>query len=207
VSQAIAIVLVLDASYRPLTVIPWQHAITMVLDERARMVVQYADRVIRSPSITVPWPAVVALYQHVGRPRRVRFNRMNVLARDGYQCAYCGLRPTRNGRPDLAELTLDHVVPRAQSRNHRVLLASGRNVPVTCWENVVTCCVPCNGRKADRTPVQARMSLRVAPRVPTSFDSLRMSLGRVRVPEEWKDFLPAAAVGWRDYWTVDLDLD
>jgi 5-methylcytosine-specific restriction endonuclease McrA len=197
-------VLVLDAAWNPLGVIAWQQAIGMVLDRRARIVAEYADRVIRSATLEFPWPAVVALQHHVGRRRRMRFNRHNVLARDAWACAYCGLQPQRHdGRPDLSELTLDHVVPRAQSRKGEVVLPwSGRRVPVTCWENVVACCVPCNARKADRTPDQAGMVLRQLPRAPTPLDAFRMSLARVEVPDEWKDWVPAE---WRGYWTVELE--
>ncbi len=176
----------------------------MVLERRARIVAEYADRVIRSANLVFPWPAVVALDQHVGRRKRMRFNRHNVLARDGYACAYCGSKPLRHdGRPDLGELTLDHVVPRAHSRNgHVVLPWSGRRVPVTCWDNVVSCCIRCNARKADRTPEQASMHMRQLPRTPTPLDAFRMSLARVRIPEEWNAWVPEE---WREYWTVELE--
>jgi len=199
-------VLVLDASYHPLGIVPWEHAVVLLLDEKARLVSDYAGRVVRSANLSMPWPAVVALSRYAGRRNRVRFNRQNVLARDRYACAYCGVRPQRNGRPDLSELTLDHVVPRAQSRHHRVVLPwNGRNVPVTSWENVVTCCVACNARKADHTPDQARMPLRYLPRSPTALDTLAMSLARVPIPDEWKDWVPKEAAPWRDYWDIDLD--
>ena len=197
-------VLVLDATWAPFGVIPWQQAVCLVLDHKARVVTEYAGRVIRSANLVIPWPAVVALDHHVARRRRVRFNRNNVLARDSYSCGYCGSRPLRpNGRPDLGELTLDHVVPRAQAKQHQVLLPwNQRRVPVTSWENIVACCVPCNARKADRTPTQARMPLRYLPRTPTPLDALRIALARLEIPAEWNEFVP---LEWRDYWEVDLD--
>jgi 5-methylcytosine-specific restriction endonuclease McrA len=199
-------VLVLDASYTPLHIVPWEQAVVLLLDEKARMVTDYAGVVVRSANLTLPWPAVVALSRYVGRRRRVRFNRQNVLARDRYQCAYCGDRPMRGPRPDLAELTLDHVVPRAQAANHRVRLPwNGRTVPVTSWENVITCCVACNAYKADRTPEQAGLTMRWTPRAPTAVDALAMSLARVPIPDEWKDWVPREAAPWRDYWEIDLD--
>jgi hypothetical protein len=67
---------------------------------------------------------------------------------------------------------------------------SKRWVNVTCWENAVTACQPCNSRKADRTPVQAGMALRFLPRMPTSLDAFRVNLARVRAPSEWVPFLP-----------------
>lgn len=197
-------VLVLDATWTPFGVIPWQQAVAWVLEHRARVVAAYEGRVIRSPSLELPWPAVVSLPHYVAQRRKVRFNRTNVLARDAYACGYCGARPQRkNGKPDLGELTLDHVVPRAQAVAHQVRLPwNGRKVPVTSWENIITCCVPCNAHKADRTPAQAVMPLRFVPRAPTSLDALRIALARVEVPAEWSEFVPAE---WRDYWEVDLD--
>jgi 5-methylcytosine-specific restriction endonuclease McrA len=200
-------VLKLNADYRPIEIISWEDAILLILDEKADLVVGYVGEVIRSVSLTFERPAVVRLRQFVALEGRVRFNRRNVLARDGFVCAYCGLRPRRDGGPDLERLTIDHVIPRAQSKHGRVFLPwSRRYAPVTCWENVVTACEDCNGRKADRTPAQAGLTLARYPRVPSAGDVLRMSLTRVRIPEEWKDFLPEGSE-WRDYWTVDLSED
>lgn len=197
--------LVLNADYNPLKVVSWKEAVLMVLDERADLVTGYVDRLVRSASTSMPWPAVIRLRTYVQQSKRLRFNRQNVLARDGYTCAYCGARPvTKRGRPDLSELTLDHVVPRAQSKNGRVRTADGETLSVTCWENVVTACVPCNMKKADRTPGQASMRLRFKPRVPSSLDVVRMMLTRVEVPTEWQDWLPADSE-WRGYWTAELE--
>lgn len=196
-------VLVLNADYNPLKVVTWQQAVLMILDERADLVSEYVGRLVRSASNAMPWPAVIRLRQYVKLTGRLRFNRQNVLARDEYTCSYCGDQPrTKTGRPDLRELTLDHVIPRAQSKNGVVKTKDGRTLSITCWENVVACCVDCNIRKADRTPEQAHMTLRRAPRVPSTLDVLRMMLLRMQVPHEWQDWLPAE---WADYWTVELD--
>ena len=56
------------------------------------------------------------------------------------QCQYCG------DQPGGEELTIDHVVPRAQGG-------------VSSWTNCVLACIDCNKRKADRTPQQAGMKL------------------------------------------------
>jgi 5-methylcytosine-specific restriction endonuclease McrA len=50
--------------------------------------------------------------------------------------------------------TVDHLVP--QSRG-------GRN----SWLNTVAACTRCNHRKANRTPAEAGMTLRLEPRVPS----------------------------------------
>jgi 5-methylcytosine-specific restriction endonuclease McrA len=199
--------LVLNADYNPLKVVPWQTAVLMVLDEKADLITEYVGRLVRSASSSMPWPAVIRLRKFVQLTSRLRFNRQNVLARDGYTCGYCGVRPlTKAGRPNIEELTLDHVIPRAHSKNGIVLRADGRKISVTCWENIICACVACNMSKADRTPAQAGMKLRIYPKVPTSLDMLRMTLTKVRIPEEWAEYLPKDSV-WRGYWTEELDPD
>ncbi|MBX2804097.1 MAG: HNH endonuclease [Myxococcales bacterium] len=198
-------VLVLNADYTPLRVVPWQRAIGMLLDDKASMVESYAGRMVRSTSQSLPHPAVVALHRYSRFRNRVRFNRANVLARDGYTCLYCGTKPRRpSGHPDLRQLTIDHVVPRAHADDRGQILVSGERRPVTCWENVASACGACNGTKADRTPEQARMRLRRPPRVPTALDVLWMALFSVSIPDEWRDFLPEGSP-WRNYWTAELD--
>jgi 5-methylcytosine-specific restriction endonuclease McrA len=179
-------------------VIDWQRAMTLILDDRVELVEHYVGRVLRSVSVAYPWPAVVRLRRFSPARTRLRFNRAHVFARDSCRCQYCGERPR------VEDLTIDHVIPRAQARGAGVRLPSGRTVPVTCWENVVTACFRCNRRKADRTPEQAGMRLLAAPRVPNSLDVLRMSLQRTPIAAEWREYLPMNSE-WRDYWTVELD--
>ena len=176
----------------------------LVIEEKADLIVGYANELVRSVSLVFEKPAVVRLRSYHAATGKMRFNRQNLLARDSYTCAYCGVRPMKNGRPDLEELTVDHVVPRAQSKGCRVTLPwNGLKVAVTCWENVVSACYSCNARKADRTPEQAGMKLKWLPRVPTTVDVLRMSLRRMEIPTEWEEYLPQGSP-WRGYWTDEL---
>jgi 5-methylcytosine-specific restriction endonuclease McrA len=69
------------------------------------------------------------------------------LLRDRDTCQYCGAMPGRK------RLTIDHILPRSRGG-------------VTSWENCVAACEACNHRKGDRTPVEARMTLRSAPAAP-----------------------------------------
>jgi len=101
-----------------------------------------------SQSIEVP--KVIRLLTYDKLPAQgARFNRRNVLARDGNVCCYCGQRfPSQ-------DLSIDHVMPRSQG---------GR----TAWKNIVTACTDCNKRKGGRTPLEASMKLLrrpVAPRI------------------------------------------
>ncbi len=103
----------------------------------------------------------------------VRFNRKNLFARDNHQCQYCGQRPSTN------KLSLDHVVPRSLGGE-------------TTWENIVCCCLRCNGRKGGRTPQQAKMKLLSRPAKPRFNPLLAQSLHDPRY-ESWKTFLAPLA--------------
>lgn len=141
-------VLVLSNTWEPLEIITWQDAILLVLGERADMIANYVGEFVRTVSSVFDRPAVIALRSTLARPKRTRFSRAGVLARDGYTCQYCGDRPVKKRKigpaaPDIKRLTIDHVVPRARSVNASVKLPwKSKPVPVTSWENVVTCCIP-----------------------------------------------------------------
>lgn len=184
-------VLLLNADYAPVQVVAWERAVCLLLAQRVYAVASYPGRQVRSPTLTMAWPAVVALVNYAGARMAPRLSRRNVFARDGFSCQYCGSAPVNgDGVPAVRELTLDHVAPRAHAVRGRVTLP-WRDLPVsiTSWENLTTACGPCNHRKADRTPEQASMTLRSRPRRPSPSDRLRIVLAMVQVPPEWEDFL------------------
>ena len=163
--------LILTQGYLPHRVVNWQKAISMFFTGKVEVVETYEEE-IRSPSLVVKMPAVVRLVRaHRQHEPRIRFSRGNVLARDDYECQYCGVElPAR-------ELTLDHVVPRAQG---------GR----TSWTNIVSACRRCNGRKGSRTPEQAGMTLRQTPTRPhrLPFRHRRLRFGGP-VPAVWESWV------------------
>jgi 5-methylcytosine-specific restriction endonuclease McrA len=104
------------------------------------------------------------------RPRkRVKFNRTNILARDRWRCQYCGKKFNTK------ELTYDHVVPKARGGT-------------TCWENIVTCCIYCNGKKGDKKPQDVNLKLKKRPTRPDWVPIFSISLNKTSVPESWRDF-------------------
>jgi len=107
----------------------------------------------------------------------VTFSRRNIFKRDHNTCQYCGHQPGTD------ELTIDHVVPRAQGG-------------VSSWENCVLACVTCNKRKADRTPEQAGMKLRKRPVRPTCKPLYADHGTRMA---SWAKFVSEA------YWNVELE--
>ena len=100
--------LVLNADYRPLSYYPlslwtWQDAIKAAFLDRVDIVAEY-EEVVRSPSMSIRIPSVVVLKDFVKPQKRVAFTRFNLFLRDEFHCQYCGAK---------AELTFDHVIPRA----------------------------------------------------------------------------------------------
>lgn len=161
--------LTLNASYEPLVMLPVQRAVRLVLDGRAELVEAHGTRVIRSAGRELPLPAVIRLVRFVYVPRRMRRGVTNTIlfARDGYTCAYCGRR--RDELRSREFLTRDHVLP--QSR-------FARRADANTWDNCVTACSACNNRKADRTPQEAGMALRIVPAEP-HFVHLEWSVRRL----------------------------
>lgn len=123
-------------------------------------------------------PEVVTLTSYDRLPTNaVTFSRRNVFKRDRFTCQYCG------GQPGGEELTIDHVIPRAQGGT-------------STWENCVLACIDCNSVKADRTPDQARMPLKRSPERPIWKPLYAAHGSRV---DSWSKFVSEA------YWTVELD--
>jgi 5-methylcytosine-specific restriction endonuclease McrA len=187
--------LVLNRNWQPVGVVPVAKSLIKVWNEAARIVdpadfqlyswADWAqltpadnDPVIRTRSLMLRVPEVIVLKSSSRVPStRVPFSRRNLFKRDQYTCQYCGRQPGS------AELTIDHVVPRAQGGT-------------STWENCVLACIGCNAKKADRTPAQARMPLRVQP-VRPKWHPL-YSIHKVRV-DSWSRFLSEA------YWSVPLE--
>lgn len=164
--------LVLNATYEPLRIVSWQKAMTLLFQGKVEVIANY-DREIRGVTVRVKLPSVLRLLRHVRMKRPfadVPFSRTNVYARDEHRCQYCG-----HSFPP-SQLTFDHVLPVARG-GHKG------------WDNIVTCCIPCNRLKGDRTPEEAGLRLLRKPRRPEALPSLTMSLGLRRAPESWRDYL------------------
>ena len=146
----------------------------MFLD-RVNIVAEY-EAAVRSPSFAMRLPSVVSLKTFVRPNRHPAFTRFNVFLRDRFQCQYCG-----SGE----DLTFDHVVPRSKGGH-------------TTWENVCAACSPCNLRKGNLLPREARMWPTQKPFMPTIEDLHRN--GRKFPPnylhDSWMDFL---------YWDTELE--
>ena len=162
-------VLLLSQSYEPISIINWKKAVVLLTLGKVEVVGEY-DQNIRSKFLVIKMPAVVRLLRAFYRPRkRVKFNRQNILARDRMRCQYCGMRlPAK-------DLTYDHVIPKSRGGK-------------TCWENIVTCCIPCNSKKANKTPQEANMRVKKQPTRPDWVPIFAIALSKKTIPDSWKEF-------------------
>lgn len=163
-------VLVLNYSYEPLNICRVRRAIVLLYQGKAEMVERDSGSV-HSVNYTVLVPSVIRLAYMVKRPRPVRkLTRFEIFSRDHYTCQYCG-KQTK-------QLTLDHVVPRYRDGGHT-------------WENVVSACIPCNRRKAGRTPKEAGMKLIHSPHRPRDNGSFQIPYQYLQTRKDWLKYLPA----------------
>ncbi len=186
--------LVLNRNWQAIHVTPVHRALVMLWNDTAkivdprdyqlydwqdwsRMVPDRDELFIQSARQRVRVPEVIALTRYDALPKRkVTFSRRNVFKRDKMMCQYCGKRP---GTEDL---TIDHVVPRAQGGQSN-------------WTNCVLACFDCNARKANRTPAQAKMKLLNEPVRPAWKP---VYADRIQNFESWSKFISDA------YWAVEL---
>ncbi len=137
------------------------------------------DEAVCTVSFRIRVPRVILLLAFDRLPKKeVKFTRHNLFERDKNTCQYCGQTLDRK------DLNLDHVVPR------------DRGGPTT-WENIVCSCIPCNTRKANRTPLEAHLRLIRKPKRPKWRPFVQVNFG-MPMHDSWRHFLDLA------YWNVEL---
>ena len=193
-------VLVLNRLWQAVNVCSARRALTLLFEGRAQVVLgandgsfqtynfnEWQDFSERQPhaesihtiSFRIRVPRVILLVLFDRLPKKeVKFTRFNVFERDQNTCQYCG------GVFDRKDLNLDHVIPKH------------RGGP-TSWENIVCSCVPCNTKKANRTPLEAGIHLICKPKRPKWRPFIQVNLG-LNYHDSWKHFLDIA------YWNVEI---
>ena len=162
--------LVLTPWMQPHQSVVWQEAVTLVFLGKAEAL-EHHDAVVSSPSVTIRLPAVARLKKTVSRMKKdVKFSRLNVYARDGFRCQFCGEKKAQR------LLTYDHVLPFSRGGK-------------TEWTNIVTACGSCNRRKANRTPEEANMRLLQRPVRPKALPLVSAFALPNVVPAEWLPYL------------------
>jgi 5-methylcytosine-specific restriction endonuclease McrA len=164
-------VLVLNRLWQPVNIVGVQRAFSLLLQDHAQVIYTGdssfrlmdssawlalseeevpGDReaYVQTIRMRIRVPKVLLLREYDQLPsQEVKFTRENLFERDNYRCQYCG------SHFEPSHLNMDHVIPRDRG---------GR----TSWENIVTSCIKCNSRKANRLPHQANMHLIRKPERP-----------------------------------------
>jgi 5-methylcytosine-specific restriction endonuclease McrA len=144
-------VLLMNADYTPLGLITWHKAIKLMCKKKVE-VVKYSETEIYNFEKTVKMliPAVIRLIKYVRflYGKRVPFNKHNLLIRDNYTCAYCGIKLGKHNA------SIDHITPRSMGG-------------LSTFDNTVSACIPCNNKKDMKTCKQANMYPKFKPHTPT----------------------------------------
>jgi 5-methylcytosine-specific restriction endonuclease McrA len=172
-------ILLLDPGFMPLEIIHWTKGIELLMTGKAEVIEEYSDLPIRSQKLSFNLPSVLRLLKSYTRRKNVKFSRSNIFWRDKFCCQYCGVK-----KPS-TDLTFDHVTPKCRRTTDSF----------KSWENIVTACVPCNRRKAGRTPEEANMRLLRTPEKPKWTPQMTIRM-KSTDPEVWRSFI---------YWNIELD--
>ena len=125
---------------------------------------------VHSVNFALMVPRVLRLNFYDKIPKlTLRFNRRNLFARDSNTCQYCAKQLP------LSQLSFDHVIPKSRGGK-------------TTWENVVCCCLKCNGKKGDSKPKEAGMKLIRQPVRPRQNPVLSVKMDNPKY-EVWRTFL------------------
>jgi len=176
--KAVLAVLVLNADFRPSVIIRSRSGRGRTRSRRCFLdrvnIVEHYDRAVHSPSFEIQLPTVVSLKSFVKPTTHPAFTRFHVFLRDRFVCQYCLAHDDLTSTHHTEQRRPDH------------------------WENVVAACSPCNLRKGNLTPQQARM---FPSSTPSAADGAPAARQRPAVPanylhDSWLDYL---------YWDTELD--
>lgn len=152
-----------DGSFRMLNSEAW-----LKLSEEAAP--DDSEAYVQTVRMRIRVPKVLLLREYDQLPvQEIKFTRQTLFERDNYRCQYCG----NSFEED--QLNMDHVIPRDKG---------GR----TSWENIVTSCIKCNSRKANRLPHQANMHLIRKPERPRWRPFVSSLIGQ-DYDSEWDHFI------------------
>lgn len=160
-------VLVLNGSFEPIQIASAKRALKM-LTKGIAIVEETHDTFVHCS-----WqlPSVIRLKTYVQIPIKLKVaSRKNIYQRDKNTCQYC-----RKVFP-AAQLTLDHIMP--SSRGGK-----------SSFSNLVSCCVPCNRLKADKTPEEANMPLLHVPREVTLHTTRGLLRSAGEQDKKWRKYL------------------
>ena len=121
-------------------------------------------------------PEVILLTRYNKLPKtKANFSRKEIFKRDNYTCQVC------SKKVDGFTGSIDHLIPKSRSGK-------------TEWTNCCVMCVPCNGKKANRTLEEAGMKLLKIPIKP----KLNFFRNEIKPLKSWENFISEV------YWNTEL---
>lgn len=133
-------------------------------------VLKYSDKVIRNAEgdAIIRIPLVMRLIKIIRMiyKNKVPYSKRNIFVRDGFKCVYCGTKSQK--------LTVDHVIPQGQGGK-------------SSFDNCVAACRPCNHKKGNRTPNEAKMYMKRRPYTPTIYEFIRLKMEHYKITEFLKE--------------------
>lgn len=160
--------IVLNGDYSFLNTVSWKRAVCLIIKKKAE-VLKESNKPIRTGcgASMCKVPLVIKLIKIIRLiyKNRVPFSKRNIMVRDKYECAYCGTS---------SNLTIDHIIPSSQGGK-------------TTFENCITACQPCNNKKGNRRPNEAKMYLSKKAYAPTISEFIRMKMIQLGVHEFLKE--------------------
>jgi hypothetical protein len=170
-------VLVLDFSLQPISIRSARRALTLIVKGRAIIQEDAGYEACKG----IMFPSVIRLKEYKYIPVRVQIlSRKNIFLRDRNICQYCWKHFPAD------KLTLDHIVPKSKG---------GKET----WANLVSCCSPCNKKKADKSLEESGMTLLHQPR-PASIHTSRFILKSMGEEDPaWRKYLYFDSAGDQRY--------
>jgi 5-methylcytosine-specific restriction endonuclease McrA len=163
-------VLLLNNTYEAINVCSVKRALKLIF-KGAAVIEEKNDGQIFCAERGYSNPSVIRLVNYVNLPyRTVMLSRKNVFLRDNFSCQYCG------NVFEVKDLTLDHICP--QSKGGK-----------TTWENVVTACKKCNGKKGDKFIGETGMRLLRKPTAPACINSMHIFRHIGRDKKSWDKYV------------------
>jgi 5-methylcytosine-specific restriction endonuclease McrA len=153
-------VLVLNYDFTPLNITSLRRGFILV-DKGKAEIIKSDENPISNGYKTFVRPLIIRLLNYIKYyVRNVAPSRNRIYKRDGHECVYCGSKK---------QLTIDHVMPKSRG---------GKNE----WTNLVACCFKCNLKKSNRTPEEAKMTMKHSPYVP------QITVDNVILTKAWSEY-------------------
>ena len=152
-------VVLLNCDYTAMGIISWKKAVRLIVKGKAEVIKESEQAIHYTKAVADLFlPIIIRLFKYIRKiyKAKISFNKRNVLIRDDYTCQYCGKKQVKF-------LSIDHVIPKSKGGE-------------STFENTVACCYPCNNKKDNRLPSQAKMYLKRKPYRPTIHEFILMQI-------------------------------